>query len=647
MRCRAFVAAALTLALAIPASALTAPLTASEEVALVDKLSKYMTMYKELHESAWGNPPSTQMGNLTACKARSTAWEAIGSCSNVNCSSTLVNGSLTSSPACCRVYQGGPFDMGRPTGDFFASPILPPPQTCEDSNEHWRKTFDPENDNSDCCDACIRDATTAEYKHNPLCSGTFTGNSVGATICGRVGATRSDIYITGEPIPYKNGTLSCSTGPRYTISGLADDDRSCKTTKADIEAFFNYFKTETNDFQALTNNEFIDLLGIAMTSGNVAALADVAKSYIGGLGPHFYNAVVSGVAPYTATVNLIGGVYDDGDGANPNPMVRANGCAGEFAAPILNGVLLASRGHANIYKPTVLSAGEVQVYDYGDGNETSAWVMGGSNDGNVNSTATGQFYVHNLVNRGTLLATGTKDGFVSLVTNEGSATFTDVIGSAVDITNNGAIIVDGSSHVNMKLTSCGSSSSVVYKAGTQGGISAPYGCSVTINPGSSATVTYQEAAAPTTTPAPSILLKADPDTPHFVEVDVTMPYTVDQFNADKQTKFKTAVANAAGTALENVVILSFEPARRRNSGIVVKTKILATEAAAVTTLKSTLGSGAALLNKLNTALRAEGLDDSTGATEPATGFSSAAARSTALTAEVFVAVLSFTVFVCM
>ena len=135
---------------------------------------------------------------------------------------------------------------------------------------------------------------------------------------------------------------------------------------------------------------------LRMLSGNVTALADVAKSYIGGLDLHFYNAVVSGVAPYTATVNLIGGVYDDGDGANPNPMVRANGCAGEFAAPILNGVLLASRGHANIYKPTVLSAGEVQVYDYGDGNETSAWVMGGSNDGNVNSTATGQFYVHNL-----------------------------------------------------------------------------------------------------------------------------------------------------------------------------------------------------------------------------------------------------------
>merc|ERR1719199_2455099 len=238
MRCRAFVAAALTLALAIPASALTAPLTASEEVALVDKLSKYMTMYKELHESVWGKPTPAEWGNLTACKARSTAWEAIGSCSNVNCSSTLVNGSLTSSPACCTVEQDGPFVMGKRTGEFFASPHFASQlQTCDGTPKEWRTTFDPENENVDCCDACILDATTAEYKHNPLCS-TFTGNSVGSTVCGRVGDSDSDIYITGEPIPYKNGTLSCLKGPSYTISGLADDRRSCKTTKADIEAFF-------------------------------------------------------------------------------------------------------------------------------------------------------------------------------------------------------------------------------------------------------------------------------------------------------------------------------------------------------------------------------------------------------------------------
>merc|ERR1719183_226927 len=137
MRCRAFVAAALTLALAIPASALTAPLTASEEVALVDKLSKYMTMYKELHESVWGNTIPQMGRDLTACKARSTAWEAIGSCSNVTCSSTLVNGSLTSSPACCKVDNG--------IFGIFASPYFPngPPQTCDDTPEDWRKTFDP------------------------------------------------------------------------------------------------------------------------------------------------------------------------------------------------------------------------------------------------------------------------------------------------------------------------------------------------------------------------------------------------------------------------------------------------------------------------------------------------------------------------
>merc|ERR1719183_394276 len=338
MRCRAFVAAALTLALAIPASALTAPLTASEEVALVDKLSKYMTMYKELHESVWGKPTPAEWGNLTACKARSTAWEAIGSCSNVNCSSTLVNGSLTSSPACCKVERGGPFENGFRTGDFVASPNLPPPQTCDDTHEDWRKDFDPENDNADCCDACILDASTKEYKHNPLCNGTFTGNYVGPTICGRV-PTDSDraIYIAGEPIPYKNGTSSCSTGPSHTLYGLADGDESCGITKANIGAFFNYFKTETNDFQALTNNEFIDLFGTAALNGNSTALAETPKSYMSSTMLFQYaDAVVSGVAPYTATLNLMGGVYDGGGGATPN-VVRANGCAAEFAAPILNG----------------------------------------------------------------------------------------------------------------------------------------------------------------------------------------------------------------------------------------------------------------------------------------------------------------------
>ena len=155
----------------------------------------------------------------------------------------------------------------------------------------------------------------------------------------------------------------------------------------------------------------------------------------------------------------------------------------------------------------------------------------------------------------------------------------------------------------------------------------------------------EQAGTATTTPAPipAPLAKAPIDTKHFVEVDVTMPYTVEQFNtAAVKTSFKKAVAAAAGTVPDNVVIVSVVSARRRNSSVVVKTKILAKDAASVTTMKSTLGSGDVLKTKLNTALKNEGLKESTGVTAPATG--STAARSTSSTAQMLVAALSLTVF---
>ena len=159
----------------------------------------------------------------------------------------------------------------------------------------------------------------------------------------------------------------------------------------------------------------------------------------------------------------------------------------------------------------------------------------------------------------------------------------------------------------------------------------------------------EQAGTATTTPAPipAPLAKAPIDTKHFVEVDVTMPYTVEQFNtAAVKTSFKKAVAAAAGTVPDNVVIVSVVSARRRNSSVVVKTKILAKDAASVTTMKSTLGSGDVLKTKLNTALKNEGLKESTGVTAPATGSlsGSTAARSTASIAQMLVAALSLTVF---
>ena len=139
------------------------------------------------------------------------------------------------------------------------------------------------------------------------------------------------------------------------------------------------------------------------------------------------------------------------------------------------------------------------------------------------------------------------------------------------------------------------------------------------------------------------LAKAPADTKHFVEVAVTMPYTEDEFKAPAvQASFKKAVASAAGTVPDNVVIVSVKSARRRSSSVVVQTKILAKDAAAVDTMKTTLGSGDALKTKLNTALKKEGLKESTGVTAPATG--STAARSTASPAQMLVAALSLAVF---
>ena len=158
--------------------------------------------------------------------------------------------------------------------------------------------------------------------------------------------------------------------------------------------------------------------------------------------------------------------------------------------------------------------------------------------------------------------------------------------------------------------------------------------------------------APSTTPAPGPpppLAKAPTDTKHFVEMAVTMPYTVEQFNTEAvKTSFKKAVASAAGTVPDNVVIVSVKSASRRNSGVVVQTKILAKDAAAVTTMKSTLGSGAALKTKLNAALKSEGLKESTGVTAPVTVQTGtfAAAGSTASPTKWLIAALSLAAFAC-
>ena len=105
----------------------------------------------------------------------------------------------------------------------------------------------------------------------------------------------------------------------------------------------------------------------------------------------------------------------------------------------------------------------------------------------------------------------------------------------------------------------------------------------------------------------------------FLTLSVTLPYTKDQFDKSKQDKYKTAVANAAGTVAANVEIVKITDARRRAGKVDVETKVLAADQEGLDFLKSTLTSchddGTAKC-KIDKALVREGLEKSTSAAEP-------------------------------
>merc|ERR1719163_1068770 len=112
---------------------------------------------------------------------------------------------------------------------------------------------------------------------------------------------------------------------------------------------------------------------------------------------------------------------------------------------------------------------------------------------------------------------------------------------------------------------------------------------------------------------------APPPSPHYVDLRVTMPYSLAEFNVPSVTEpFKRAIAKVAGTTADKI-LLSF-PAQRRaaTDTLLVDVRILADSAAEVRAILSTLGADpdtlecastcqAALLERLNKELRAEGL----------------------------------------
>jgi hypothetical protein len=98
-----------------------------------------------------------------------------------------------------------------------------------------------------------------------------------------------------------------------------------------------------------------------------------------------------------------------------------------------------------------------------------------------------------------------------------------------------------------------------------------------------------------------------------VTFTATLPYTADKFTKDVETKYKAAVAAAAGTAAANVDIAA-KFTRRQAGSATVETTVRAKDAAGQTALSSALGTGDALKNKLNAQLKARGVAESTGVT---------------------------------
>ena len=122
-------------------------------------------------------------------------------------------------------------------------------------------------------------------------------------------------------------------------------------------------------------------------------------------------------------------------------------------------------------------------------------------------------------------------------------------------------------------------------------------------------------ASPTSDSTASVAA-APADTEHVLTLTVTLPYTKAEFTETKLTLYKLAVAKTAGTVASNVDILSVTETTRRAGSVAVETQIHAPDAAGLRTIKSTLGGGDSLKTKLDTELKAQGLEASTAVTAP-------------------------------
>lgn len=122
----------------------------------------------------------------------------------------------------------------------------------------------------------------------------------------------------------------------------------------------------------------------------------------------------------------------------------------------------------------------------------------------------------------------------------------------------------------------------------------------------------------------AVTAAAPSDTKFYITFTATMPYKEADFDDAKKTKYKAAVAAAAGTIADNVDIVKITEkaaARRASHGgasIEIETKVRAKDEAGMTALSKALGTGDDLKTKLNKELKAQGLEEATAFTDPAT-----------------------------
>ena len=107
---------------------------------------------------------------------------------------------------------------------------------------------------------------------------------------------------------------------------------------------------------------------------------------------------------------------------------------------------------------------------------------------------------------------------------------------------------------------------------------------------------------------------APSDSPYFMDLTLTMPYSKVQFEA-QHVKYTAAVASAASAPVSNVEIVSVT--EKPNGGgqleVDVETKVRAKDSEDLASVTSALGSGDAFKSKINSALEAQGLEEATNA----------------------------------